>query len=120
MNFSKLAAECAGQDPDKQQEFLSNVLLKIMIDRLGRGSNLPDANAIPVLVNAHEPSIAQLIKENSSLAMEILDAFYKCISKNLIGNPSFDILNLRSDAKKYMEEVIAKRQEIEREEANHQ
>ena len=112
MNLNKLTELCAGAEKKTQEAFLENVLLKVMIDKFGRGCKLPDENAIPAVLENMPVLDVEYVRENPVVATKILDAFYKIVSKLLLEDTNFDMLDLRSTSEAYLAKELERRENI--------
>ena len=106
LDFNALVVQCAGPDRKEQESFLAVVVMKSLIERLGRDSYLPDKNVLRVL---------GVREEDVSAAIRVLDGVYAWVSKSLLGDPCCDLLYIRSYAIKYMRAELERRQKIQRE-----
>lgn len=106
MDFNTLLLRCAGPDGKEQEGFLVRVVMKSLIELLGRGSHLPDENVLRAL---------GVCEEEVTFAIRVLDSVYAWVSKSLIGDPCCDLQYIRSYAIKFMRAELKRRQEIQRE-----
>ena len=105
-DFNALVVRCAGPDKKEQEEYLVRVVMKLLIQRFGRGSKLPDGNVFRVL---------EICKEDTQVAMKVLDCIYTCVVKALLEDPRRDLLGISSEAIEYMRSELERRQAIQRE-----
>ena len=106
LDFNALVVRCAGPDKKEQEEYLVKVVMKLLIQRYGRDSKLPDANVLRVL---------GIREEDTRVAMKVLDGIYAWVSKGLIGDPYCDLPGIRSEIVEYMRSDLERRQAIQRE-----
>jgi len=105
-DFNALVVRCAGPDKKEQEEYLVSVVMKLLIQRFGRGRKLPDENVLRVL---------GIREEDTQVAMKVLDGIYAWVSKGLLDDPCCDLPGIRSEAIEYMRSDLERRQAIQRE-----
>ena len=88
MDFNALVVRCAGPDKEGQEEYLDRVVMKLLIQRFGRGKKLPDENVLRAI---------GICEEDTRVAMKVLDGIYAWVSKGLLGDPCCDRLGIRSE-----------------------
>lgn len=112
MDLKELTERCAGAEKKEQEAFLGNVLLKVMINKFGRGSKLPDGNAVPAVLEIMPVLDVEHARGNPADAAKVLDDFYQIATKLLLEDVDFDILDLRSAVKEYMAKELERRKNI--------
>lgn len=106
LDFNALVVRCAGPDKEGQEEYLDRVVMKLLIQRFGRGKKLPDENVLRAI---------GICEEDTRVAMKVLDGIYAWVSKGLLGDPCCDCLGIRSEIVEYMRSDLERRQAIQRE-----
>ncbi len=106
LGFNALVVRCAGPDKEEQEEYLVKVVMKLLIQRLGRGKKLPDENVLRAI---------GICEEDTRVAMKVLDGIYAWVSKGLLGDPCCDLPGIRSEIVEYMRSDLERRQAIQRE-----
>ena len=106
LDFNALVVRCAGPDKKEQEEYLVRVVMKLLIQRYGRDSKLPDANVLRVL---------GIREEDTRVAMKVLDGIYTWVSKGLLDDPCCDLPSIRSEIVEYMQSDLERRHAIQRE-----
>ena len=104
LDFNALVEQCAGPNRKEQESYLARVVMKVMIEKYGKGEVIPDSLGLP--------KIEEFAKKDVQTAEVILDAIYSCVSKSLLGD-SCHMLYLRSEAIKYMLSELERRQKIQ-------
>lgn len=103
-DLNALVTQCVGADRTKQEVYLVRVIMKLLIERYGRGPYFSDSNVIQV----HK----LLTSEDFDLAMKMLDVVYASAAKELLDVPCRDMLGVRSEVIKYMWADLERRQGI--------
>ena len=104
LDFDVLVARCAGPDRKEQECYLARVIMKLLIERFGRDSHLPDANVLWVLGICEDDVVA---------AMRVLDGIYTWVSKSLLGDSRCDMSAIREGARDEMLKELIRRQEFQ-------
>ena len=97
--FNKLVTECASsKGRDEQVSYLTKVVRKVMKKRYGVGKKAPDSiNSLEVRTPA---------QEDMHNAWVILDSFYSDVTKLLLDDPSFDVLDIRTGVIREMQKSL--------------
>ena len=105
LDFNALVEQCAGTDSGIQESCLAKVVMKAMINRYGKGKVIPDSLGLP--------KIEDFARKDVKTSCGILDAIYSCVAKSFYGD-SCHMLDIRSEAIKYMQAELEVRQKIKR------
>ena len=101
-----LVVQCAGAEREKQEVYLVRAIMKILIERYGRGPYFPDSNVLQM----HE----SLTNEDVDLAMKMLDVVYASVARALLDDSCHDMLGIRSEVIKYMQSDLERMRETQR------
>ena len=97
--FNKLVTECASsKGRDEQVSYLAKVVRKVMKKRYGAGKKTPDS------INSLEGRTPA--QEDMHNAWMILDSFYSDVTKLLLDDPSFDVLDIRTGVIREMQKSL--------------
>ena len=106
LGFNALVVRCAGPDKEEQEEYLVKVVMKLLIQRLGRGKKLPDENVLRAI---------GICEEDTRVAMKVLDSIYEYVVKALFEDPRRDLLGISPEIIEYVRSELERRQAIQRE-----
>lgn len=105
-DFNALVVRCAGPDKKEQEEYLVKVVIKLLIQHLGRGKKLPDENVLRAI---------GICEEDTRVATKVLDSIYEFVVKALLEDPRRDLLGISPEIIEYMRSELERRQAIQRE-----